>query len=102
MTRPKKKIAADTCPVCGGHLSPGKYDHVVGGEHIEHQISGEIRWTQYVILDVPALICTMCGSPWVTAGDEVLEQLQSHVRTCARQGVFVSTVNYHAISPTTH
>lgn len=102
MTEPKKENPADNCPVCGGNLAPGKYDHVVGGEHVEHRVSGAIRWVQHIILDVPARICTTCGSPWVTADDEVSEKLQTYVRKSAEQGVFVSTVGYRSISPTTH
>lgn len=102
MTQPKKQSLSDNCLVCGSKLVSGTYDHVLGGEHVEHQVSGEIRWTQHVILGVPALICRRCGSPWVRADDGVLEKLQTYAATCAAQGVFVSTVNYLAISPTTH
>jgi hypothetical protein len=102
MIRPNNEKEAYICPACGGKLDSGTYDHVVGGEQLEHQISGEIRWIQLIVLGVPALVCTTCGSPWVTADDGVLEVLQAHVRTCAEQGVFVSTVRYSSLAPTTH
>ena len=92
---------ATGCPVCGGNLVPGKYDHVVGGHHVQHE-SGEIKWMQHVILDVPALICAKCGSPWVRSDDEILETLQTYVTTSAEQDVFVSTVSCQSISVTVH
>jgi len=93
---------AQKCPVCKGDLASGKYDHVVGNEHVTHFETGQIRWMQHVILDVPALICSTCGSPWIRSGDKVLETLQAYVKTCAELDLFVSTIDYVSISPTTH
>jgi hypothetical protein len=93
---------AQKCPVCNGEMAPGKYDHVVGNEHFTHFETGQIRWLQHIILDVPAMICTTCGSPWVRADDRVMGRLQAYVRTCAEQDVFVSTINYVFVAATIH
>jgi hypothetical protein len=101
MAQLKTQSEGRNCPICGGNLKAGTYDHVIGAEHLEH-VSGEIRWTQHIIRDVPALICASCGSPWIRPEDGVLETLQAYMRTCVDQGVFVSNVQYLSISPTIH
>jgi hypothetical protein len=102
MSELKIGSGVDTCPTCGGNLIPGTYDHIVGGEHLEHAISGEIRWMQHIILDVPAMICSICGSPWLRPDDEAYGTLQAYMETSAEQGVFVRTVRYRSLAETVH
>jgi hypothetical protein len=102
MAQLKTESERRDCPICGGNLKAGTYDHVIGGEHVEHRISGEIRWMQHIILDVPALICSTCGSPWLPPADKAFERLQAYMKTSAEQGVFVRTVRYGSIAETVH
>lgn len=71
------------CPICGGEKKAGTTTFAV-----------DLGFGVVVVRDVPATICSLCGSDWI--GDEVAAQLEKIVDDARSKHLLVEVTRLSA------
>lgn len=81
-----KKSRETICPICGGRKTQGMTTFTV-----------DLGFGVIVVRDVPALVCSQCGTDWIT--DDVASELEKTVEDAKRthRQVEVTSYAYQAV-----
>lgn len=73
------------CPLCGGEKRPGTTT-----------FAADLKFGVVVVRDVPALVCTRCGDPWIE--DPVAARLEEWVAEARRKQTLVEVARWQMVA----
>jgi len=79
------KSTTDLCPLCGGNKTQGVTTFTV-----------DLQDTLVVIRNVPATLCSLCGSEWFS--DQVTASVESIVEDAKTQQHLVEVTQFHKVA----
>jgi len=80
-----KSATVDTCPLCGGNKTEGMTTFTV-----------DLKETLVVVRDVPATLCSLCGSEWLS--DEIAATLENIVQDAKNRSHLVEVTPFRKVA----